>query len=236
MDIEIISIEGNIGSGKSTFVKNMESYCKKKGLVNIFFLYEPVDEWESIKNEKGETILSCFYKDNEKYSFAFQMMAYISRYTKLRKCIENIEKKINGQINIPYLKEKYYIVTERCLYTDKYVFAQMLHDDKKMSTIEYQIYNKWFYEFSEDFKISKLLYVNSDPHLCFDRIGKRDRTGESKIPLEYLKSCDKYHQILGSKMITKYNTKYYPINGKIDVNDNNYRILIENTLQYIMSS
>ena len=37
-------------------------------------------------------------------------------------------------------------------------------------------------------------------------------------------------------MITKYNTKYYPINGKIDVNDNNYRILIENTLQYIMSS
>ena len=54
--------------------------------------------------------------------------------------------------------------------------------------------------------------------------------------IAFLKSCDKYHQILGSKMITKYNTKYYPINGKIDVNDNNYRILIENTLQYIMSS
>ena len=30
------------------------------------------------------------------------------------------------------------------LFTDKYVFAQMLYDSKKMEKIEYEIYNKWF--------------------------------------------------------------------------------------------
>jgi hypothetical protein len=35
--------------------------------------------------------------------------------------------------------------------------------------------------------------VKTDPKICHDRITKRSRLGESSIPLDYLTSCDKYH-------------------------------------------
>lgn len=56
----VISIEGNIGSGKSTFVKNLQNHYSKK---NIHFLKEPVVLWEAIKDSAGENIIECFYKD-----------------------------------------------------------------------------------------------------------------------------------------------------------------------------
>ena len=37
----------------------------------------------NIKDENDEHILSKFYNDQEKYSFTFQMMAYISTYRKI---------------------------------------------------------------------------------------------------------------------------------------------------------
>ena len=72
----IFSVEGNIGSGKSTLVKCL-SKCLPKSLRNheIIFLQEPVDVWNTIKDENGVTILEKFYADQNKYAFSFQMMA-----------------------------------------------------------------------------------------------------------------------------------------------------------------
>ena len=58
----IFSIEGNIGSGKSTLVKEL-----KKSVPNILdkkvvYVQEPVSEWSKIKDKKGETILEKFYE------------------------------------------------------------------------------------------------------------------------------------------------------------------------------
>ena len=63
MDIEIISLEGNIGSGKSTFLKHLQTDFHNKNYNNIIFVDEPVDEWNQIKDDLGETILSKFYKN-----------------------------------------------------------------------------------------------------------------------------------------------------------------------------
>jgi len=54
-------------------------YLKQKGNDDIIFLEEPVKEWENIKDDDGMNKLTKFYEDQKKYSFAFQMMAYISR-------------------------------------------------------------------------------------------------------------------------------------------------------------
>ena len=178
----IISVEGNIGSGKSTFVENLkQSYTtdnSKSKSVHICFLQEPVDEWNSIIDKKGETILSKFYTDSKKFAFSFQMMAYISRLALLRKA----------------LKESYdIIVTERCVETDKMVFAQMLYDDGKMEDVEYAIYNKWFHEFIDDIPEIYTIYLKTAPDIAKQRVDKRARNGET-IPLEYLASCHQYHE------------------------------------------
>ena len=142
----IISIEGNIGSGKSTFVDHLKQYYSTKSnhTLNICFLQEPVDEWNSIRDKNGETMLSKFYADSKTYAFPFQMMAYISRLALLRNALQ---------------KSYDVIVTERCVQTDKMVFAQMLYDDGKMEDVEYTIYNRWFDEFIKDIPEIATIYL-----------------------------------------------------------------------------
>ena len=176
----IISIEGNIGSGKSTILSLLKEECKKNN--NIIFLQEPVLEWNEIKDNSGQTILSKFYGNQEKYSFAFQMMAYISRLSLLKKAI----KEHPGAI----------IVTERCLETDRHVFAKMLYDSGKIEEVEYKIYLRWFDDFNEEVKINKMIYLKTLPETSYYRIEKRSRDGESSISLDYLIACDVYHQTM----------------------------------------
>ena len=49
----IISIEGNIGAGKTTILEQLEKYVNSKNGFNnkIMFLKEPVDIWEAIKDD-----------------------------------------------------------------------------------------------------------------------------------------------------------------------------------------
>jgi len=203
---QIISIEGNIGSGKSTILKYLKEYFKNTE--NIIFLQEPIDIWETIKDENGQTILSKFYENQEKYSFAFQMMAYISRLSILRNTIKENPTAI--------------IITERCLNTDRYVFAKMLYDSKKIEEIEYQIYLKWFDEFLDTIQNSKMIYMKTNPEICYQRIAKRNRDGESNISLTYLEGCHKYHE----SMIQQLTYEILEINSNIDT-DLNKEILNE---------
>jgi len=179
----IVSIEGNIGSGKSTLLANLRQHYENNS--NVVFLKEPVDEWEKIKDENGETILKKFYADQEKYSFPFQMMAYVSRLKVLRDTLKTIKNDSENR-NIV-------IITERSLYTDKMVFAKMLYDSKKIEHVNYQIYLNWFDTFSDEFPVKKVVYVKTSPEKCYQRIVKRSRTGEENIPLDYLASCSNYH-------------------------------------------
>ena len=80
----IISIEGNIGSGKSTIMKflsnNFDNFVSLNGEnLKICYLEEPVDIWNSFTDKQGKNIIENYYSDQKKYAFQFQMMAYISR-------------------------------------------------------------------------------------------------------------------------------------------------------------
>jgi deoxyadenosine/deoxycytidine kinase len=171
----IISIEGNIGSGKSTLLAKLQETYKDDP--SICFLQEPVDVWDSIKDDAGVSILHKYYADQKRYAFSFQMMAYISRISLMREA----------------LKKNYrVIIIERSVYTDSAVFAKMLFDDKKIEEIEYKIYLRWVNEFIADFPPVKYIYVRAEPVVSFQRILLRGRIGET-IPIEYLENCHKYH-------------------------------------------
>ena len=211
----IVSIEGNIGSGKSTLLSNLREHYKNNS--NVVFLKEPVDEWEKIKDETGETILKKFYADQEKYSFPFQMMAYVSRLKVLRDTLKTIKNDI-GNKNIV-------IITERTLYTDKMVFAKMLYDSKKIEHVNYQIYLNWFDTFSDEFPVNKVVYIKTSPDKCYQRIVKRLRTGEENIPLDYLTSCSIYHD----NMLDKENPEcvcldQLVLDGNVDIYENKNQV------------
>ena len=206
--IQIISIEGNIGSGKSTLLANLKKHFKNNK--HVVFLKEPVDEWSKIKDENNITILEKFYIDQEKYSFPFQMMAYISRLKLLKDSIKEIKDTEND------FETKYVIITERSLYTDKMVFAKMLYDTGKIEYINYQIYLNWFNTFADDFPVNKIIYVKTEPEICHQRITERHRDGEDNIPIDYLKSCSKYHDNMLDKNLSE-----CVCNDQIVLNGNN---------------
>jgi len=232
-NIQIISIEGNIGSGKTTLLKKLKETYEKN--TKIIFLREPVDEWETIKDNTGQTMLQKFYDDQEKYSFAFQMMAYISRLKILRDTVKNIEHEIQKELhsNSIYYEcnSKFIIITERSLYTDKYVFAKMLYDQGKIEDVCYQIYLNWFDEFAKDYPVSKTIYVSTDPEICHSRIHIRARPGEEIIPLVYLKDCHNYHEEFIYDINTIYQNIFLILDGNINIYEN--PIILETWLSQI---
>ena len=203
-EFEIFSIEGNIGSGKSTLFEYMKDrYCNP----NIVFLEEPVSKWEKIKNKQGEPMLQLFYRDPKKYSFSFQMMAFISRLAILKKTIESNKGK------------KIIIITERSLYTDKHVFARMLYDKHNMEDVEHQIYLNWFDTFVNEYPVDNVIYIKTSPKKCHERINKRARVGEGVIPLQYLEECHMYHENFLDKTVG-IKANQLLLNGNVDIFQN----------------
>jgi deoxyadenosine/deoxycytidine kinase len=171
----IFSIDGNIGSGKSTLV---EELSKRKFKQKVIFLKEPVQEWNDFKDDDQNTILTKFYNDQTKYSFPFQLMAYISRISQLRKAIDRNPSAI--------------FICERSVLTDKNVFAKMLYDMGKIEKICYDIYLKWFDEFRQ--KNTGFIYIKTKPKTSYERVKHRNRTGEETVSLKYLNRCHSYHE------------------------------------------
>jgi len=204
----IISIDGNIGTGKTTFINEL----KKKNLPNVIFVDEPVELWTKIC-VNDETILEKFYEDQIKYAFSFQMMALISRIQLLKKAVKDNPNAI--------------IVTERSLYSDKNIFAKLLYDEGKIDPHSYQIYNLWFSEYIKELPKHKFIYLYSDPKTAHERIIKRSRNGEQNINIDYLINCEEYHKFWfeydNSNLIAKINMDHYITNTK------EYEDLISNT-------
>ena len=175
----IFSVEGNIGSGKSTLIKHLKEEMKEICGVKIVYLEEPVDTWQTIKDSQGNDIIKRYYQDQKKFAFQFQMMAYITRITQLRKAIQQHKNCI--------------IITERSILTDKNVFAKMLHDNGTLDEISHQIYLKWFDELSMNLKIDSSIYIKTNPETSLKRVIKRNRPGET-LTLDYLKICHENHE------------------------------------------
>ena len=132
------------------------------------------------------------------------MIAYISRLALLKKSIEENPNAI--------------VITERSLFTDKFVFAKMLYDSKKMESVEYQIYLRWFDNFVNDFPINCTIYVKTDPNVCHARIAKRSRNGESTISLDYLNDCHKYHESMMQVHVCN-DHNILELNGNLEISD-----------------
>lgn len=174
---KLISIEGNIGSGKSTIINFLRTFDSD----NVIFVDEPVNEWTSIFDSSGKNALELFYENKEDNSFWFQILAYITRLRNLLNVLENNKNKI--------------IVSERSIYTDHYVFASMLYESKYLSEMELKTYKYWFDTFDKVTSLDAIIYVNTSPEECLKRINERSRIEEQdKIPLEYLQACHKKHE------------------------------------------
>jgi deoxyadenosine/deoxycytidine kinase len=180
----ILSIEGNIGAGKSTIIRKLqEKYNRKQ---NILFLQEPVEFWTSFQDSKtGKNILDLFYENPKKYAFSFQMLAFQSRYELLRNTIENIRKE-GTPIDT--------IVMERSLDADYHIFAKTMFENGTLEETEWDIYRFVTRERLAEFGVSGIIWLDVPAEECYSRVQERAREGEDGITLNYLRSCEEAHR------------------------------------------
>ena len=175
----VITIEGPIGVGKSTFSQILKSNWENSEIVP-----EPVDLWKNLINSDGKNMLDTFYTDIKRYAYTFQNVACITRMMKMEETFKTSESK--------------YIFLDRSLATDKHVFEKMLYDSGMINELEHQAYNLW-YDFywkyvRDNSKLKQIhIYLKCDAKICKERIGKRGREEEANISLEYLQDLNKYH-------------------------------------------
>ena len=176
----IISIEGNIGAGKSTLVEILSNILTSLKLP-CSFLQEPVSKWLELKNESGENLLDVFYNNKLRWAYSFQMNAFITRTKLLEKTIKE-----HGSDHI--------IFTERTVQADRNCFAKELKESGFINKLEWELYNEWYDWLVGKTDLDAVIYLQALPETCLKRIKHRDRSEESCIPIEYLTSIHQNHE------------------------------------------
>lgn len=174
-----ISIEGNIGAGKSTFLKLLDTELTALGIPHVC-LQEPVDIWTQ-EAVNGKSMLELFYEDKAQYALSFQFLVLQTRVQQLLDCIKDNPEKV--------------IITERCHITDKMIFANTMLKSGYLKPHEMLVYDMWYRTcsglFSEELR--GIVYLRSSPHISCERIIQRNRKGENNISLEYIKNLHSIH-------------------------------------------
>ena len=166
-------LEGNIGAGKSTLLKKI-----KEADSDINVVFEPVATWHNQRS--GQSLLASFYKDIPRWAFSLETYAMACR----------VKEHLREQQEInPYR------LMERSIYSGHYCFAHNSYQCGGMSSIEWSIYKQWF-----TFLVHGqcrlpfgFIYLKTDPEVCFERVKRRNRSGERNITLKYLKQIDAMH-------------------------------------------
>src|SRR5579871_3924992 len=111
-------IEGNIGAGKSTFLRLLSQY-----LPYIQPMHEPLHNWQS--QVYGQSLLSNFYQDPIRWAYTLESLALICR-------VNDYLSKHNNTT---------YVVAERSIYSGHYCFAHNSYANGYMTDIEWCVYN-----------------------------------------------------------------------------------------------
>lgn len=172
---KVITVEGNIGAGKSTFLKLIERN------INADVILEPTHRWQDV-NGAGN-LLELFYKDIKRWGYTFQLYAFITR---IQEHIDNAHKKEGSNIQI----------LERSVYCDRYCFALNCHEMGNMTDLEWALYKEIFEYLVEEHapKPDGFIYLRATPETCYERLLKRNRSEESSVPLSYLTLIHNRHE------------------------------------------
>ena len=143
------AVEGNVGSGKTEFMKMLHTVCNEK----VSCRKEPQYKWKCTQHSKecSSNLLDLFYSDTKRWAYTFETRCIVSRILDYKRTTSNIT------------------FCERSWVSDKYVHAKSLVDLNMMTTFEYELFDE-FYEWSVKNAppISGYIYLKKSPEECFE--------------------------------------------------------------------
>jgi len=168
-----VLVEGNIGSGKSTYLQHFYSH---RNTVDI--ITEPVDKWRDLNSHN---LLQMMYEDPQRWSLTFQTYVQLTMLeTHIKSSVEPVK------------------MMERSLYSAKYCFVENLRKTGKMFESEYQVLSSWF-DFiltckEIDLSVDLIVYLQTSPEVALQRVKERSRGEEHLISEEYIRELHSLHE------------------------------------------
>ncbi|XP_050759950.1 thymidine kinase 2, mitochondrial isoform X3 [Gymnogyps californianus] len=160
----VICIEGNIASGKTTCL----DYFAQTTSLEV--LTEPVTKW---RNVRGHNILGLMYQDAARWGITLQTYIQLTM-------LEQHTRPMISPIRM----------MERSIHSAKYVFVENLYRSGKMPEVDYVVLTEWFdwIQNNTDVSVDLIVYLQTSPEVCYERLKRRCREEEKIIPLVH-RSC-----------------------------------------------
>jgi deoxyadenosine/deoxycytidine kinase len=194
----VISVDGIIGAGKTNLCELLENKLpsvlpeldEQFQNPNICVVYEPVEIW------KSTGALGRFYGDVRGRAYEFQSFVYATRVQSVCNTITEHTAKTGRPADI--------YILERSVFSDEYLFVDMLHKEGTFDDIQLTMYRTWCRMWDKllPWHPSGFIYLAPTIDATMSRIAIRARAGEtvSKTYQEALLS--QHEQVFGGSTIT----------------------------------
>lgn len=167
-------LEGNIGAGKSTFLKLIAQHMPQCAVS-----YEPLDQWQH--QVHGQSLLANFYQDPHRWAYSMETFTMLSR----------VQEHMREQQHSDQRR-----IIERSIYSGHFCFARNGYENGFMSDLEWHMYSHWFtFLTSSTCRAPQgFIYLRISPSRALERIQNRARKAESGITLDYLDQLHACHE------------------------------------------
>ena len=173
---EIISIEGNFASGKSTLLQSISTWKNENNRINdIYILRDPTNEFDHLETEDGPLALALI-REPTKYSF-LRLVTLVTTFRNHLKCV------IRDHPDIKY------IICESSILTIRWALKDWLQKKEYISPLEAQVLE----ELCDDPTLgwlnpTRTIFLNVSPEICLDRIHEQigvERSTTNEYPESY---------------------------------------------------
>ncbi len=167
-------VEGNIGAGKSTFLRLLSEH-----IPSLEVVFEPLHNWQG--QAYGRSLLEHFYTNPQRWAYTIETLTLLCRFQEHR-----TQQQHNQKLRI----------MERSVYSGHYCFAKNSFKNGFLSPLEWSLYNAWF-----NFLVpqhcsppSGFIYLRVKPQVAYARIQKRKRNDEKQILPSYIEQIHECHE------------------------------------------
>ncbi|KAM4614426.1 thymidine kinase 2, mitochondrial isoform 4-T4 [Discoglossus pictus] len=131
-------------------------------------LKEPVDKWRNVRSHNP---LALMYEDPSRWGLTLQTYVQLTMLD------------MHTRPTMSPLK-----MMERSIFSAKYIFVENLYRSGKMPEVDYVVLSEWFEWIIKNIHLSVdlIVYLQTSPETCYQRLKMRCRQEEQVIPLEYL--------------------------------------------------
>ncbi|XP_044843407.1 thymidine kinase 2, mitochondrial isoform X3 [Mauremys mutica] len=158
-----------------------DAYLKDKHLINegekkTVVMTEPVPKW---RNVRGHNLLGLMYQDSSRWGITLQT------YIQLTMLDQHTRPMISP------LR-----MMERSIHSAKHIFVENLYRSGRMPEVDYIVLTEWFEWITKntDVSVDLIVYLQTSPETCYERLKNRCREEEKIIAMEYLEAIHQLYE------------------------------------------